>query len=560
MSNTSTLLQSDGPMDGDAGADQDTSDLACALAELDKALPGYQKAQDYYDNTMGEFFASIRARRAMARTGAAFRFGFAKTPVDAVAERLEISSITTTDDTVNAQLQDMWEDNQLDLEMPNILKRACEYGDAYVIVWPSAVDDEGEDDADGYSGDTDTTFEGENAPAVIDTDDDGLMNVDIFYNSPMCCRLMYDPERPLKKAFGIKKWVLSSTKQVRVDLYYRNRIERYISPKGKTSIKAGDLLPFTDDGQGDELGVIENPFGEIPIFHFRTDRPYGTPEHKPFYGAQDAVHKLIVSHMSGVDYQAFPQRYALMNDDADTGEASNNDEDVFAFALDTGATSRPADAQSQLTADPGSFWQLKNMKSVGQFDEADPKTFLEPMAAYLKFGATLSNTPMRLFDYSVQLPSGASQVQLEGPFIKKVLNRMLSFGATLRELTTFALKIAGYPGAKVVVNWKPPATVDDLVGWQIVGEKIAHGMPPRQAFLEAGRTAEQVDEWFGPEDEDLPVQIALLLQIAQALGALAPALGAGIINDEQVQELITAALGSFEGSDEQEALPAGGDG
>ncbi len=555
-----TMPAIDGPMDGDTGADQDTSDLQQALDELGHAYGGYVKAEQYYDDTRGEYFASIRVRRAIARTGAAFRFGFAKTPVDAVADRLEISSITCTDEAANQQLQDMWEDNQLDLEMPNIFRRACEYGDAYAIVWPSSAADDQADDEAGVYDDEDDTAEGENTPVLLDTDDDGLLNVDIFYNSPTCCRLFYDPEKPLRKAFGIKKWVLLTTKQVRVDLYYRDRIERYISQKGKSEQpKATDFQPFTDDSEGDAAGVIPNPFNEIPIFHFRTDRPYGTPEHQPFYGAQDAIHKLVVSHMSGVDYQAFPQRYALMDPDVDTGEATNNDEDEFAFALDTGATSRPADPQSQLTADPGSFWQLKGMREVGQFDEADPKTFLDPMMAYLKFGATLSNTPMRLFDFAAQIPSGASQIQLEGPFIKKVANRMLSFGATLREMFTFALKITGFPNARVVVNWKPPAVINDLTGWQIIALKITNGMPAPQAFLEAGYTPDQVAEWFA--DDDLPKRVKLLLSIAQALAQLVPVVGGGILDEQQAQELIDATLADFEEDDvSDEPAPVGGDG
>lgn len=551
-----TMAAIDGPMDGDSGADQDTSDLATALDQLGKAYGSYVKAEQYYEDERGEYFASIRVRRAIARTGAGFRFGFAKTPVDAVADRLEISSVTCTDERANALLLDMWEDNQLDLEMPNIFRRACEYGDAYVIVWPSSMPDT-EDDQDSADTAAAEPAEGDNTPAVIDTDSDGFANVDVFFNSPTCCRLFYDPEKPLVKAFGVKKWVLNTTKQVRVDLYYQDRIERYVSPKGKLQPKPSDMMPFNDDGQGDELGTIENPFGEIPIFHFRTDRPYGVPEHKPFYGAQDAIHKLIISHMSGVDYQAFPQRYALMDPEADTGEATNNDEDLFAFGLDTGATSRPADPQSQLTADPGSFWQLKGMRAVGQFAEADPQTFLAPMMAYLKFGATLSNTPLRMFDYAAQLPSGASQVQLEGPFVKKVMTRQLSFGATLRELFVFALKITGFPGAKVAVNWKPPAIVNDLVGWQTIQAKIDAGMPSKQAFLEGGYTKDQVDEWF--TDDDLPDRVKLLGQIALALNQLAPALGGGVIDDQQKDDLITATLGEYEDDPDEQppALPRG---
>lgn len=525
-----------------------TSDLEAAMAELAAAQPGYGTAEEYFEGTRGEYFASIRLRRAMARTGSGFRINFAKVPVRAVADRLELSSITTDNDDANTVLQDLWEDNQLDLEFPNLLLRACEYGDAYAIVWPSEVDDDLDPAGLDLSKDT---FEGENTPLLTDTDNDDIINVDVFYNSPKSMRLFYDPERPLKKKFAIKKWVLSNTKQVRIDLYYPNRVERYISERGILECKAEDMQPFTDDGQGDADGVIDNPFGVPPVFHFRTDRPYGCPEHFEFYGVQDAVRKLVITHMSGVDYQGFKQRYALMDPETDTGEATNLDEDEFAFPLDTGATSRPGDPQSQLTADAGSFWQLKGMKAVGQFDESEPAVFLDPLTVYLRCGGQVSNTPMRYMNPSGDPPSGESLRVEEAPFVKKVTNRQLSFGSTAREMFGFALRIAGggdartpgrFGNVKVVVSWKSPATSDDLTSWQLVAAKLAAGMPPKVAFMEAGCTQAQVDEWFGSNDDDLPFRVDLLTKIGLAMQAMAAASATGLFQPEQIAGVIAALL------------------
>lgn len=44
---------------------------------------------------------------------------------------------------------------------------------------------------------------------------------------------------------------------------------------------------------------MDNPYGVIPVFHLRTDRPYGEPCHRGFYGPQDTVNKLIIGHMAG---------------------------------------------------------------------------------------------------------------------------------------------------------------------------------------------------------------------------------------------------------------------
>jgi hypothetical protein len=508
------------------------SDLQNAIESLTTSAVLYQRAENYYEGTVPEFFASIRLRRAMARTGVGFRFNFAKTPVDAVVDRLEINAVSATDENSNARIEDMWRDNQLDLEAPHIMLKACEYGDAYVIVWPTAPD--GADD-----------FEGDGSPQLLDTDADGFLNVDIFYNSPHCCRVFYDPERPLRKRYAVKKWILNNTQQVRIDLYYPDRIERFISKEGVTNVEATDMHPYRDN-PGDEWPLV-NPFNEVPVFHFRAaSRPYGKPEHLSAFGPQDAIHKLILSHMAGVDYQAFPQRYALTAPDTDTADAVNSDEDEFSFALDTGATSRPSDPQSQLTSDPGSLWYMQGVTEVGQFAEANPETFMGPLQVYLRAMAQLCVTPFHYFDPSGDAPSGESLRTAEGPFVKKIVNRQLSFGATWREIFEFALRITGVPDPKVTVHWKSPASVDDLTGWQTVQAKLDAGVPPAQAFQEAGYTKDQTDEWFGDNDDDLPFRVHLLSEIAVALQGLSAAASTGIVDEGQVQELISSIIGEPE--------------
>lgn len=276
-----------------------------------------------------EFFASPRLRRAMMRSGIAFQFNFAKTPVDAVTERLQLAAVTCADKSADAVLRRVWLDDKLALQSRQIIRRACEYGDAYVMVWPNPDDES---------------------------------KVDIFYNSPHCARVFYDPENPLRKSHAIKRW--QSGRAQRADVLYPDRIEKWITKPGAKGDRAQDWMPYTDSDS--DPWPYDNPYGEVPVLHFRNDQPYGYPEHKGFYGPQDAIHKLILSHMAGVDYQAFPQRYALMSADTDSSEAADAYEDIFTFAdkgdKGTGAT-RPAggEARSQFTADPGSVWFMKGM-------------------------------------------------------------------------------------------------------------------------------------------------------------------------------------------------------
>jgi hypothetical protein len=247
--------------------------------------------------------------------------------------------------------------------------------------------------------------------------------------------------------------------------------------------------------------------------------------------------------MSSVDYQAFPQRYALREADSDTSEAADADEDEFAFASDTGSTEPAGEGRAQLKADPGSLWDLKGYKSVGQFATADPKIFTEPMVVYLRMGAQVTNTPLFRIDPTGSIPSGESRRVAEAPFVAKAGDRELSLEDTWEELATFVLKMAGTPAASVDVQWAPIQSADDMDSWQMLLAKLQAGLPAEQAFLEAGYSSEQIEEWFGENDGDLAVSVDILVKIGQALSSLGTAVNLGALTPEQLQLLIAAIIG-----------------
>jgi hypothetical protein len=509
-------------------------DLQHGLDELENAAEAYHKAERYFEDTVPEVFASLRLRRAMQATGTDFRINFARIPVTSVVNRLEISSTACpTDDEATAWIQQQWEGNDLDLEAPNFHLRACEYGDSYAIVWPQPDDEDTEDTAS-------VEAMGELDRGSESTD---RIDVGISYNSPLCCRIIYDPEHTRRKAFAIKRWDIPGG-AVRVDLYYADRLERYVTKPKTNNPEAGDFYRFHDDDI-DDVWPAPNPYGEVPVFHFRNDRPYGTPEHKGFYGTQNALRKLFISHMATVDYQAFQQRYALTAGESDTSEAAAGDEDEFSFGDDaTGATKTTGgSSRSQLNAGPGELWWMRGVTQVGAFPEADPDVFMKPAKDYLRFGAQATDTPVRLFDVLTgQQPSAASQKEADGPHTKKVRNRALSFGGTWRGIWECALRMAGFPRLRVVVNWAPPEHVSGLEGWQTVLAQIEAGVPPRVALHEAGYTNEQIVSWFGEEDDDLPAQLEMLKEIALVLQALGAASAFDVIDAVQLRTLIASLL------------------
>jgi hypothetical protein len=451
--------------------DDPGADLRNGILSLDESQMDYVKAIQYYNGTMPEFFASLRLRIAMGATGVVFNFNFAKLPVDAVAERLEIASVFSSDPNAVTLIRQAWIDNQLDLHAPDVMKKACKLGDAYVLVWPNQ---DGEEDSEGNP-----------------------LSVDIFYQSPRVMRVFYDDENENRKRYAIKRWQDSGSGYTFANLYYPDRIEKWMLAPEPQSGSKPKWEKRVDDSDND-VWPLPNPFNEVPVFHFRNEYPYGNPEHVNAYGPQDAIHKLVVSHMASVDYNAFPQRWAIMDPAYDTSEAAMGDEGEYAFSIDTGATlDQGMDPKSQLTADPASVWFMKGISSYGQFPVGDPTAFLTPFTAYIHALAVITQTPMHFLDPIVSNVSGESLRVIEAPFAKKVRNRQMSFGATWRDIFRFVLKLKTGQAkpADVQIHWVPAATVNDLA--TIQGQQIKEqiGVPPWQLLQEQGYTPEQLESW-----------------------------------------------------------------
>jgi len=524
-------------------------DLRVAIEEMNGACDAYDVAESMFNGKRAERYASTRLRRVVEATGLDFSFRFASIPVTAVSNRLKIAGITADTTEATAAWDTVWKANKLKLEYPHILSRSLEYGDGYVMVWPRpaedlAADDTTDDeDTDELAVDDDEDFDDQlhdDTPPAFDVV--APEDVEVYWNDPRTCRVFYDPERPTRKAFVARRWTLPSHKRVRIDLLYRNRIVRYIGPAGVTSPKAEQMKPYDGDGQPP---VLRNPFGRLPVFHFRFgSRPYGLPEHAGFYAAQDIITKLIVSHFASIDFSVMPQRYALMDGDADTSELAEDDLDDFA-SFDPAPSRTKPDEASSLSREPGALWLLRGMRGTGEFSTADPSKFLDPAEVYLRWGAQLTNTPLRLFEQGAsQLPSGESQKQVDGPFVEKVGIRQAEAEDTLQELAEFVLLLCGHPGAQVTVRWKPIAIIADLTGWQIIQTKLAAGLPPRVAFLEAGYDEDEVLAWFPDEDEDdLPGRLQLLERVAGALQKLGAVVALGFIQQEDLMGLVKTLLG-----------------
>lgn len=478
-------------------------DLQLGIDELEKAAPRYAKAKAYYDGIIDEFILNSKLARVLRPAARAFRINFACIPVDAVAERMRIASITA-EGAANEALQEHWTNQRMGIRSRKVELEAAKMGDAYLIAWP-------------------------------DPDDEGKINT--WLNGPENCRLIYDEDRPLAKLFGIKRWVTRSGR-TRVDLYYPDRIEKVISrDKGSSGKKfVTDANNFTEyyEDDTDETWPAENPFGVIPMFHFRNDEDYGYPEHEKFYGVQNTVFKLIVTHMTGADYQGLPQRWKIATAKPVIGEASVVDTDTFSVEH------IEDDEDEQLDSRPGGLWDLKNTEAVGQFDAASDTVFTGPMIIYLRFGAQITNTPVNKIDPTGQVQSGESLRTANATFIGKILDRQEWHEPTWQEYTEFVLTALGKGGARISVSWEPVQSMDDNDAWTVAQAKLDAGVPIQQVFLEMGYEDTQIAQWFGDFDPSIEEDAKALKAVGDALVALGTA--AGLLPQSITPDLIDTLI------------------
>lgn len=485
-----------------SSAFEQNPDLRTGLMAMDASQPERVKAKQYYDGTATEIFSTDILRRVLGRNQMEFVFSYSRQVVTSRLSRMKIQSITSSDEGANEALSQICKYNRIDREIHAALEGALVYGEAYLSVWP---------------------------------DEDG--NIDIFYNSPETVRAFYDPENPRKKLYVIKRW--NEENHTRVNLYYRDRVEKYITSGDQTSANAGaNFVPFIDAEDGS--WPIPNETGRIPVFHITTTgRDYGRPEHHDSYGPQNALNKLLAVQISGIDYLSFPQRYILQDPSATDG--------VPDFEHDFGDTAVYDDdddfATSRLKSGPGGIWNLKGIKEVGQFEAADPRLFTEPFKEYVDALATVTNTPLHLFQIG-SLPSGQALRAAEAPLNKRVEELEGVLGDDISDALMFALELLGYANPEVEIQWAPPATYDDKDLWDTVAAKHDVGVPTRDALIEAGYTPEQVEKWFPSDTEngDLAMAPHNLELLGTAMQRIATAVSLGLISADEGRKMLPKAL------------------
>jgi hypothetical protein len=233
-------------------------------------------------------------------------------------------------------------------------------------------------------------------------------------------RLFYDPEHPSEKLYGIKRWKMTDGR-IRATLYYADHGERWvIKGKDMKELEPGAWLPYAEDGLDAEF---DNPYGEVPIFHYRTAAPYGVPEHIDAYGPQAAINKAMINQVATMGLAGFPARYALQDDKVLDNNVDDPDWDDDAEAEGIGESLAGMAQGSKMRNAPGALNWLTGVKDLKEFPAAPPGVFLEPMTVYARLMGQVTDTPGYRLNFTGEPPSGESLKVDNQPLNRKAETR-----------------------------------------------------------------------------------------------------------------------------------------
>jgi len=411
------------------------SDLELAVAALTGKKRRYDALWRYYDGEQPLVYSSEKLKEIFSGLEARFTENWCAVVVDSVLDRLELYTPTVAgDEALAAQLAGLWEQTGLVDDEYGVHEDVTVTGESFVVAWP--------DDEEGV--------------------------VQAFHNDARLCHAEYDAKNPWQMRFAAKWW--NNGDGIRLTLYYVDRLEYYAS---RRSFKAGEMptaKAFEPWAPGpDGAAVAENPYGQIPVFHFRSNRRKPKSQLVNVVEVQDAVNKLLADMMVAAEFGAFPQRYVISS--AGIANLKNN---------------------------PNAIWDLvaaeQGMQATtpGQFVATELQNYLNAINKLSADIGIITRTPRHYFYQQGGDPSGEALLAMESPLMKKAHRLQQTLVPTWRDLAAFLLRLQGQEVVtqQIRVVYAPVETVQPRSTAEIRKLAVEAGVPLRTHLRRAENWSE----------------------------------------------------------------------
>lgn len=368
--------------------------------------PRYAKLERYYRGDHDLAFATEKFANTFGSLFREFALNLCPVICDAVRDRLRIDGFESRESGDQSDAaNNVWHRNRMPIRSSEVHREALLNGDAYAIVWP---------DADGKAA--------------------------IHPNRAAFCTAVYDEELPGKILRAAKYW-RTRDGHTRLNIFYADRIERYITAKPSETIlpSPNDIVPFVEPNVGKKPGhVIANPFGIVPVFHFANNADIGSlgrSELEPALPVQDGMNKSVLDMLVAMEFSAYRQRWAA-------GIEIQYDNDGNAVA--------------PFKAGIDHLWISENPNArFGDFHTVELDQFIKVKDSFRIDMASVTGTPMYyLMPHTRGFPSGEALTRAESRFTAKIASRQTTFGQTWSDVMHFALMIENRSGDEIKTVWK----------------------------------------------------------------------------------------------------------
>ena len=436
-----------------------TSDIKSALERIGGNASKYKEFYDYYQGRHQLNFASDKFKNKFGRRLQKLRENLCKTVVTAPQSRLEIINFLADKKNTENPAWQLWKKSKMPLHSGAIHREAFKTGDAYVIVW------------------TDKTGAVRFYPQLS-------ANVTVWRNTETD-----EIER------AAKAW-LGSDGFYYLNLYYAASIEKYVT-RGKTPVLPTNPNVFDERHIIGEEFPLKNPFGKVPVFHFRFDAEmmdFGSSLLTDVIPLNDALNKSWADILGAQEENMRRRRFAAgmqVETDEETGKKINPfkpDDDVW-FSADSDT-------------------------KFGEFTDADLAQMIAVKQEAVKDIALVSGIPPSYFNLEStgSAISGEALRKIEARFTAIVQDAQRSFGETWAEAISFALDASNQSveNLEIETQWTDAAPMSESEVLDNAAKKLNLGWSIEQIQRDYGLTDGQItkmmDENTARETSKMEVQ------------------------------------------------------
>jgi hypothetical protein len=371
-----------------------------------------ERLHTYQAAYAGEYDITLPEKIAFELKDLGIKTNLAKPVVDAMCAKLDLKSVTSTDEATQALLDEEYARNIVDEESTAIHKEAAVNGDAYVLVWPE------------YGPDGQPTKH--SVIRLLQTED-----IDLTYD-----------ERDLLKAVECKRmWnetLADGKTRVRKDTITAEFIYREYSDEGTNS----EWRDYVEDGLPP---LVPNPLHTIPVVHFKAERD---ARNRPFGISQLEAGLPIIADINALVKDAMIKAYYASGRQLVVSGVNSE-----AFLKKNPAGLDRSAFAAHMWGDPA----VKEFAIPGD----DMTGLLALLQARIKHLAIVTRTPLQYLEAGVQTAlSGIALQQLEGALSDKVKEAQTLLGSSYRRMFSLAMLACGQPNADIAIGWEQPYAQD----------------------------------------------------------------------------------------------------